>query len=192
MRLSFLLFFLFSIFACQQGYTPKPKGFFKLALPEKTYKELELDCGYSFLYPDYAKAELLDGCMLNLNFPYFSGTLHITYSSLDNNLYEHIEQSRDLAYKHNTRADAISEQAYINNENRVYGLLYDYDGLTATSTQFYLTDSVNHFFRGALYFNTEINDSILPVNNFLKKDIRYLIETLRWKDSLIEKQQVVL
>ena len=48
---------------------------------------------------------------------------------------------------------------------------------------FILTDSVSHFFRGALYFNTEINDSILPINNFLKYDIKHLIETFHWKDK---------
>ena len=42
-------------------------------------------------------------------------------------------------------ADAISETVYINEEFKVYGLLYDYDGVTATAAQFYLTDSSNHF-----------------------------------------------
>ena len=52
-------------------------------------------------------------------------------------------------------------------------MLYDYEGVTATSTQFYLTDSVENFFRGSLYFNTEINDSIIPINNFIKNDIQF-------------------
>ena len=60
-------------------------------------------------------------------------------------------------------------------------MVYDYDGFTATAIQFYLTDSVNHFFRGALYFNTEINDSILPINNFLKEDLRIFIESFSWR-----------
>ena len=85
------------------------------------------------------------------------------------------------AAKHNIKADLISEQVYLNTEKNVYGMLYDYDGLTATAIQFYLTDSLNHFFRGALYFNTEINDSITPINFFLKQDIKMLIESLSWK-----------
>ena len=55
--------------------------------------------------------------------------------------------------------------------------LYDYEGITATSSQFYLTDSVKHFFRGSFYFDTEINDSIVPIKNFVKEDIKYLIES---------------
>jgi len=86
-----------------------------------------------------------------------------------------------FAYKHDMMADAISESVYINDEYKVYGLLYDYDGVTATATQFYLTDSINHFFRGALYFNTEVTDSLLPINNFLKEDVKHIIESFRWK-----------
>ena len=59
-------------------------------------------------------------------------------------------------------------------------MLYDYEGVTATSMQFYLTDSLK-FFSRLFYFNTEINDSIIPVNNFVKSDIRNLIESFRWK-----------
>ena len=106
--------------------------------------------------------------------------LHITYLPLKNNLPDHIEESRSLAYKHNMRADAISESVYMNTERQVFGLLYDYDGLTATATQFYLTDSVNHFFRGALYFNTEVVDSLMPINNFIKEDVKNIIESFRW------------
>ena len=58
-----------------------------------------------------------------------------------------------------------------------------YFSSSATATQFYLTDSVNHFFRGALYFNTEVTDSILPINNFLKEDVKHIIKTFRWKSQ---------
>ena len=124
---------------------------------------------------------MLYQCLFDIDFPKQNGRLHITYYPLKSNLYEHTEQSRKLAYKHNVIADGISEQIYINDSLKVYGILYDYIGVTATSTQFFLTDSVNHFFRGALYFNTEINDSILPLNNFLKSDIKHLIETFKWE-----------
>ena len=72
-------------------------------------------------------------------------------------------------------------------KNKVFGLVYDYQGTTATALQFYLTDSANHFFRGALYFDTEVNDSILPVSNFLQEDIKFLIESFQWKDITDEK-----
>ena len=68
---------------------------------------------------------------------------------MEDDLFSHIEQSRSLAFKHNIQADAISEQVYIDDKNKIYGMLYDYEGITATSTQFYLTDSLDNFFRGS-------------------------------------------
>ena len=110
-----------------------------------------------------------------------NNSIYNLYVNLKDNLSAHIEQSRSLAYKHNNQADAISEQVFISSKDNVYGMLYDYSGITATSSQFYLTDSVNHFFRGSFYFNTETNDSIAPINIFIKEDVRVLIESLRWK-----------
>lgn len=181
MRIKLLVSFLFLI-CCNSDYTPKPRVYFKLKFPEKQYQEYNNKCPYTFSYPEYSYIEKLDSsCLVNIIFPDFNGILHITYLELKDNLFHHIEQSRGLAYKHNIKADLISEQVYLNPERNVYGMLYDYDGLTATAIQFYLTDSLTHFFRGALYFNTEVNDSITPVNTFLKQDVRHLIESLSWR-----------
>lgn len=185
MKVKILLVIAFCIlFSCREDYTPKPRAFFKLQFPEKKYQQYNTDCPFTFQFPEYATIEQQkENCYMNIDFPYFNGTLFVTYLPLKENLYEHIEQSRSLAYKHNTKAEAISEQVFIDEGNQVYGMLYDYDGLTATAAQFYITDSSHHFFRGSLYYNTEVNDSILPVNIFIKKDIRYLIEHFRWKDK---------
>ena len=184
MNTKFLFFIAVLLMACNADYTPKPKAFIKLGLPDKVYEKLDTDCPFSFEVPVYSHLNKKDNsCLMDLDFPQQNGVLYISYLTLENNLKAHIQQSRKLAYKHNVIVDAIREQQYVNDSLKVYGMLYDYDGLSATATQFYLTDSVNHFFRGALYFNTEINDSILPLNNFLKYDIKHLIETFRWKDK---------
>ena len=181
MRISSGIFLSFFLFSCSDNYTPKPRGFFKLDFPVKEYKTTDIDCGFSFKKPIYSiLKETNQDCLYDLHFPAQEGVLHITYLPLQDNLLEHIEQSRNLAYKHDVIADAISESIYVDDMNKVYGLLYDYEGATATSTQFYLTDSSNHFFRGALYFNTEVTDSLLPINNFLKEDIKQIIESFRW------------
>jgi len=63
--------------------------------------------------------------------------------------------------------------------NQIY---FSLEGETATANQFFLTDSVKHFLRGALYFDATPNeDSLSIVNDFLKKDLQYLINTLKWK-----------
>ena len=173
------------LLSCQENYTPKPRGFFKISFPEKEFKQYAQDCPFTFEFPTYSKIKTLEkDCFFNLYFPDFNATLHLSYFPIFDNLYEHTEESRTLAYKHSIKANAISEQPFIDKKNKVFGLVYDYEGTTATALQFYLNDSTNQFFRGALYFDTEVNDSILPVSNFLQEDIKYLIESFRWKEKL--------
>ena len=184
MNIKVLLFLSILFCSCGYDYTPKPRAFFKIDLPSKEYKKAEVDCPFIFDIPLYSILEKKgQECFYNLNFPNQNGILHITYLPLKDNLLEHTEESRRLAYKHDLIADAIAEQVYINAEHKVYGILYDYYGITATSAQFYLTDSTSHFFRGALYFNTEVSDSLLPINNFLKEDVKNIIESFRWKSQ---------
>ena len=94
-----------------------------------------------------------------------------------------MEQTYKMNVKnHITKADAINEQPFINHENKVFGILYDLKGNTASAVQFYVTDSTRHFLRGSLYFSAEPNaDSLAPVIDFFREDIIHLIETLKWK-----------
>jgi gliding motility-associated lipoprotein GldD len=95
-----------------------------------------------------------------------------------------MEQTYTMNVKnHITKADAISEQHFNNEENKVYGILYDLKGNTASAIQFYVTDSVRHYLRGSLYFSAEPNaDSLAPVIAFFREDIIHIIETLKWKN----------
>jgi len=180
-----IFFFVLVMFvSCSEDYTPKPRAFFKLEFPEKKYHIIESQCPFSFEIANYSVVvPTKNNCLFDIDFPKLNGKLYITYLPLNDNLQEHTEESRALALKHIIVADGVKEDLIINELDNVYGVLYDYKGMTATSTQFYLTDSINHFFRAALYFNTEVSDSILPINNFLKRDIKHLIETFRWKDN---------
>ena len=180
--MNYKIFFLLFCFSCSANYTPKPRAFVKIYLPEKEFQKTDLSSfSLSFDYPTYSDLKIGEKeNFINIIFEDFSATLHLTYVSLNNNLYSHIEESRSLAYKHNMQANSISEQVYLNYDQSVFGMLYNYSGMTATSTQFYLTDSLTHFLRGSLYFNSEINDSIKPVNDFLKGDIVSLIESVEW------------
>ena len=67
-------------------------------------------------------------------------------------------------------------------ERKVYGMFYEVGGNAASQSQFYVTDSINHFLTGSLYFYTKPNyDSILPAAHYLKNDIQKLMETITWK-----------
>ncbi len=185
-----IILLLFSACAADP-VTPKPRGYFKIELPKKRYTHFSDDCAYSFDYPVYGKVEQdLDKeaqpCWKNLVFPKFNGRLHLTYHKIDSKeeFTRLVEYARELAFKHTVKANAI-DQKFINYPDRkVYGVYYAIDGNTASSVQFFLTDSTKNYFRAALYFNERPQfDSIQPVVNFLKKDIDVMIKTFKWNNK---------
>ena len=172
--------------ACNSEFTPKPRGYFRIDFPEKKYQKYISGCRYSFEYPVYGVIVNYNGynaepCWIDIEFPANKGEIHITYKTLNNNLAKHIEDIRTLAYKHIIKADDIIENPIMFPERRVFGILYDIKGNTASSVNFFITDSTRHFLSGALYFNVKPNkDSLAPVIDFYKKDIEYLLETFKW------------
>lgn len=176
------------LIACDQSYTPKPRGYFRIELPEKQYTLYDSLQNYRFEYPAYAQAmrENRKGAeedWVNIDFPGFKGSLYISYKPVDQNLSEYVEDTRSMLLQHIPKASGITDSLIIDSERRVYGLLYRIKGKGAASPlQFYLTDSTRHFIRGALYFNIRPNnDSLAPVIDFLKTDIDHLVQTLEWK-----------
>jgi len=172
-------------------YSPKPRGFFKINFPEKNYRMYDSVCPYSFEIPVYANMSQdkhmgAEPCWLNLNFPQFKATVHLSYKSVtDTNLNRFLEDSRDFAIRHQIKATGLEETVVIRDSANVYGLVYDISGNTASSVQFYLTDSTKHFLRGALYFNTVPNiDSLKIVIDFIRKDILHLVQTCKWKNGI--------
>ncbi|MEA3504739.1 MAG: gliding motility lipoprotein GldD, partial [Bacteroidota bacterium] len=121
---------------------------------------------------------------VNINYPEYNGIVYISYLKVDNNLMQLMEDSRSFVMKLIPKVNAIDERVIINRPNNIYGLIYEISGDKAASPyQFFLTDSVNHFVRGALYFNNvPNNDSLRPVISFIKQDMEHMIRTFRWKN----------
>lgn len=184
--------FLFTLTAtillvsCGQNYTPKEPGYFRIDFPEKRYTLMDSVFPYSFEIPVYAKLMPDEyhrkSYNSNIVFPKFNGTIHLSYFKVKDNIEALLEDNRKMVYKHTIKADAINEQYYEDTLKSVYGALFEIKGNAASSVQFYMTDSVNHFLRGALYFNNVPNkDSLAPVIQFVEEDMIHLIETLSWK-----------
>jgi len=173
--------------ACAKKYSPKPRSYFRIDLPEKQYIQYESDAPYRFDYPVYTvidkdSSKNAEEFWININYPAFNGNIYVSYKHINNNFDQIIEDTRKLAYKHTIKADAINEKLFIKPDKKVYGVLYEIEGNAASSVQFFLTDSVNHYLRGALYFNVETNkDSLAPVIQYVKDDIIVLIESFEWK-----------
>ena len=177
------------ISSCGSDYSPKPRAYFKIDLPEKKYQNYSSDCLFSFEFPVYAsvipdKNKDAKPCWMDVYYPQFNGRVHLSYQSFSTRKQfdSLVEDARTFAFKHTVKATAIDEAMISYPEKRVYGIYYSIDGNTASSVQFFLTDSTNNYLRGALYFNEQPRlDSIQPVLDFIKKDIDHMIKTFKWQ-----------
>jgi gliding motility-associated lipoprotein GldD len=120
---------------------------------------------------------------INIDFPSLNGRFYISYKEIGKNKFDSlVNDAYTLSYKQHTyRATAIQPEPFTTSSG-IEGVFFTLKGNAATSSQFFATDTVKHFLRGALYFNVTPNeDSLAPVTNFLREDLRHLINTLRWK-----------
>jgi gliding motility-associated lipoprotein GldD len=188
-----VIFLILLLFGCKEKYTPKPREYFRIEFPEKTYHQIQSGFPYQFDIPDYSKIvpdrdNPEQPYWINISVPANKAEVHISYYDLSNSkessrvlLNKFMEDTRTLAYKHTIKADAIQEQVFMNPEKNVYGLIYKIEGNAASPMQFFLTDSTSHFLRGALYIRDVPNiDSLKPVIDFLEPDVIRLIESTTW------------
>ncbi|MBS9462464.1 gliding motility lipoprotein GldD [Flagellimonas sp. 389] len=174
---------LILITGCKDEVLPKPNAMLRLDYPEAKYKEIQNDCIYTFELNTLSELKENKDCSLVLDYPMMNGAVYITYKPIKENLNTLLTDAQKLSYEHVVKADNIVEQPFVNAKKDVYGMFYEVSGNAASQSQFYVTDSIDHFVTGSLYFYAKPNyDSILPAAVYLQKDIRRIMETLRWKE----------
>lgn len=190
MRILIVFGIILSFISCTGGdYAPKPRGYFRIEFPEKEYRQFNTGAPFTFDYPVYAEmypdsSKNSGEYWYNLTFPAYNARVHISYYNFLSKatLDELTEDSRKLAFKHTVKATGINEALIKNAQKDVYGIYYTIDGNTASSLQFFLTDSSKHYLRAALYFNEKPQqDSIQPVADFIEKDLEKMIASFKWK-----------
>ena len=176
--------FLFQ--SCEKRSIPKPKAYFRIDFPSKSYIKFNNKYPFSFEYPAYStietdSSEYSEPYWLNIVFKKYNAKIHISYKEVKNNLAILTEDSREFSYKHSIKATAINEQIFVNENRHVYGTIYEIKGNIASPFQFHLTDSLNHFLRGSFYISEVPNyDSLYPVIKFIENDMLHLIESFSW------------
>ncbi len=178
--------------SCGDDYVPKPKAQLRLEYLEAQYVEGHLELPFSFevntLAQNIEVSEVPSATKsfgVNLEYPSMKGTIFLTYKAIggsEKNLNDFLRDAQNFTQKHTIKADEIPVTAYENKQRKVYGAFAEVKGDVASPAQFYVTDSINHFLTGSLYFYAKPNyDSILPAAHYLQKDIKHIMETVRWK-----------
>lgn len=185
-KLTSIILLLTLCISCADDPQPKPRAFLSMEYPVAEYETVHKNCPFDFEKNKWANLELAPGsrdCWWNLKYELLDGAIFITYQPVRNNLDSLLRDAQKLPLQHTIKADAIEGDIYTNPYQKTYGMFYEVTGNAASQAQFYITDSVNHFLTGSIYFNARPNfDSILPASEYLKKDMRHLMETLKWKE----------
>lgn len=172
---------------CRRPATPKPYGYFRIAIPDTSYIQVQpMNYPYAFRLSTNAyiqeREEIGEQYWIDIHYPILNATIHCSYKPIQNNLRVLSRDAQEFLYKHSTVASAIPMQEFANLDNKVWGLYTELHGNTATPIQFVLTDSIKHFFLGSVYCNSLPNqDSLMPIYDYLRKDVRMIMETMEWR-----------
>ena len=171
--------------SCTGVSTPKPYGYYRITVPDTGYVDFGLQkYPYTFALSKNAVVQPRtdEPYWINIYYPSLDATIHCSYKPVRGNLRELTNDALEFVYRNASFANAIPEQEYSHPEAHVYGVLFDLEGNTASSCQFFVTDSTHHFFRASVYCNCPPNaDSLAPVYNYLRTDVRRMVETFEWR-----------
>jgi gliding motility-associated lipoprotein GldD len=173
---------LISVVSCKDEVLPKPSAYLRLDYPQAEYAQFESQCPFEFEMNSDATIKGGKDCGFTITYPKMKATIYFTYKPVNNDIDKLLRDAQKLTFEHVIKADDILEQRYLNPSKKVYGMFYQVDGNAATNSQFYVTDSINHFVTGSVYFYAKPNfDSIMPAASYIKNDMQRLMETLKWK-----------
>ena len=177
--------------SCGDDPIPKPRGYFRIDLPEQRYEHYTGACPFTGDVATYAQMLRRPGdtlahadtvCWANMYFPHQHATVHMTYRRIQGDLPELIDDAHAFKDKHEAKAVKIKTERLVRDSARVFGDLFDVDGDVASPMVFYLTDSTTHFLYGSLYFDVRPNaDSLKPVTDRIREDVRRFANTLSWR-----------
>jgi gliding motility-associated lipoprotein GldD len=174
--------------ACDREYLPKPLGYNRLVLPKPAYHSLPDTLPFTFEYSRHARllpdtSAISERFWIELYYPLLKSNIHITYKPLNHNqklLKEFIDDAYKLTAKHQIKAYAINEVITETPSGKT-AVIAELEGEVPSQFQFTMTDSAENFLRGALYFNTKVqNDSLAPAIEYMKRDMMHIINTLEW------------
>lgn len=184
MRLLLILFIIIGVSSCKEETVVKPSAQLRLEYPVQEYEMIDSDCAYGFMKNVHAAIEMKANCGMNISYPKMNATIYLSYREIEDNLDSLLYDAQKLTYDHTIKAQGIIEQPRVDSVSNVFGMLYMINGNAATQSQFYVTDSVQHFVNGAVYFEAKPNfDSLYPAVMYLREDVRRIMETIRWKNK---------
>ena len=176
--------------ACHSNEYPKPRVYYRIDFPkDAALKAIDAPCPFTFTADTTVQIidpiKKGDACQFQLYYPKYKAEIFFTYFEISPKrpLEILLDEMHKLTYEHQVKAESIKARTSEFPEDRKYTLTYHVEGNVASSNQFLITDSLNHYVRGALYFRVSPNqDSLKPVVTHFNSEIDRLIRSFQWVD----------
>jgi gliding motility-associated lipoprotein GldD len=172
-----------------QEYSPKPRGFNRIDLPQHTYQTLPNEYPYSFEYSKEAIIQIdtfknAEPHWIIVYYPKFDTRIQFTYKKVNHDLSRLQNMMGDaakLAFNHDKKAYSITDKILLTKSGKK-AVIFELEGEVPSPYQFFVTDSTKHYLRGAVYLMTATeNDSLKPIIDYMKVDSKHILETLKWQ-----------
>ncbi len=172
---------------------PKPRTFPRMTMPARTPVNMNLTaCPFVFEFSDYAKVnhdkkffkeQPPHACWFDLHMPDFNADLFLSYHPISTrkDFDKLIADTYKITNQINRRSNYM-EELRIENSSGVSGMKFLFEGAAASPIHFYMSDTTQHFVKGALYYNHKVHaDSMQPATQFILEDIDRMLASFRWK-----------
>ncbi|MBR3608474.1 MAG: hypothetical protein IKL50_01145 [Bacteroidales bacterium] len=173
---------MFVIFGCDKKNAPKPIAYQHIENITTSYAPHNINSfplQFNISNGAIAENNQQNSGWINIKYPKYNATIYCSYIK-SNDVEKEIVKSRELVYVHSKLSSNITTLNYNDSTKSVWAELYILRGKVATPIQFIATDNHSYIFRGALYFNSQVNqDSVAPIVEYLQSDIAKIIESIK-------------
>lgn len=193
-KLLFALPLILALASCHRhnDETPKPQAYLRIDMPVQAYTVYDTAAlPFTFERSNLAQVEWKKNPdrradrWFTLHYPGQKGYVFLSYKAIrgPQDLKAQVDTTYRFVQDNFSYSSGVDENKFVNPKKRIYGTTYHLKGQNVASTyQFYVTDSVRHFLRGALYIDcTPNNDSLSPVLEYIQSDMNHLIESIEWR-----------
>lgn len=177
-----IIFLALIVFSCNNNVNlPKQKAYFAPEFEIPTYKNISLDCNYSFNINSQASINNIKNCNYEIYYKNLNAKIFINQIVLSNSIETVVNTFNQKINENSRLSDQIIQSNYVNIDKKTYSKLYSFVGNSPSNIQFYVTNQTDKFLTGSLFFETEPNyDSLFPYIDYIRNDIKKMVDSFRW------------
>ena len=101
---------------------PKPNGMLALNYPTPAYKQVSLDCPFTFDFNSLSLIEVQSNCFFSMSYPSMKAKVYLSYFNLNEHHIEGLYNDFNARLMEHTKQEArVQESSYENISQQKYG-----------------------------------------------------------------------